>query len=160
VHERRPKKPQNTFVLVADASRARLFRREESGALALLEEHEHPGSRAHNRDLTTDKPGTTFSGGGVSKGRSSMEPRTEPQEVEAEKFARELGDLLARSFDAHAFDELIIAAPPKFLGLLRETLATHKDHVERRVKMWVEKDYTELEPRDLAERLFPNEEAA
>lgn len=160
MYERRHKKSENTFVLVADASRARLFRREESGALALLEEAEHPESRAHNRDLGADKPGRAFTGVGVSKGRSALEPRTEPQEVEAEKFARELGDRLAQAFDAHAFDELIVAAPPKFLGLLRETLATHKDHVDRRVKMWVEKDYTELDARDVAERLFPNEDAA
>jgi len=149
-----------TFVLVADASRARLFRREEETAkLVLVEEWEHPSSRARNRDLMADRPGRTSSGGPVSKGRAAFAYGTDPQEVEAEKFARELGDKLAQAFDTHSFDALVITAPPKFLGLLRQTLDTHTDHVARRVIGFFDKDYTELDPKQLAERLFTEEAA-
>jgi protein required for attachment to host cells len=155
VQEKVQKKQPTTFVLVADASRARLFRRDVgTGRLDLVEELEHPLSRARNRDLMADKPGRAFTSGGMSSARSGIEYRTDPQQVEAEKFARELGDKLAASFDAHAFDALVIAAPPKFLGLLRHALATHTDHVGRAVTDWVEKDYTNLDERELGERMF------
>lgn len=148
-------KPRRTFVLVADASRARLYLHNEgSSQLSVAEEFEHPESRAKNLDLASDKPGRAFSSGGTGMGRSAMESPTEPKEVEAEKFARELGHRLAALCDAHAFDDLVIAAPPKFLGLLRGALATHHNGVSNRVVAWHEKDYTTVtDVRELAERL-------
>jgi len=147
-------KPKITFLLIADASRARLFRRsDQADELELVEELEHPESRAMNRDLMADKPGRAFTGGGMVPGRSSMEYETDPKDVEAEKFARELGDDLARRCDEHTFDDLVVVAPPKFLGLLRGTLATHGNRVSDRVSTWLDKDYTQLDERTLAERL-------
>lgn len=147
-------KPRKTFVLVADASRARLYQRPDNASkLVLLEEFDHPEGRAKARDLMADKPGRTFASGPV-EARSAKEYRTDPKEVEAEKFARELGRRLADHFDAHAFDDLVIAAPPKFLGLLRATLGTHHDHVSDRVVSWHEKDYTTVtDVKELSERL-------
>lgn len=146
--------------MVADASRARLYL-ENDGAtkLSLVEEFEHPESRAKNMDLTSDKPGRAFASGPTTAARSSMEPRTVPKEVEAEKFARELGHRIATLFDAHAFDDLVIAAPAKFMGLLRSALATHHDGVSKRVVAWHDKNYTSLsDVRELSERLSLGEE--
>jgi len=61
---------------------------------------------------------------------------------------------LATLFDAHAFDALIVAAPPKFLGLLRSALAIPRDHIFARVIAWHEKDYTSITSvAELSERL-------
>ncbi|MBK9260149.1 MAG: host attachment protein [Polyangiaceae bacterium] len=148
-------KPRKTFVLVADASRARLYEKPDSTSkLVLLEEFEHPEARAKNLDLMADKPGRRSAPAGTGPGRSAQEYRTEPKEVEAEKFARELAQRIADHFDAHVFDDLVIAAPPKFLGLLRATLGTHHDHVYDRVVAWHEKDYTTVtDVKELSERL-------
>lgn len=145
--------PKRRFVLVADASRARLFKRDEErpDKLVLAWDMEHPPSRAKNRDLMADKPGRAHSSS-IGDGASGMAYRTEPKQVEAEKFARELGNRLAHEHDAHTYDELVIAAPPKFLGLLRQTLATHDNHVEDCVATWIEKDYSWLPEHDLEER--------
>ncbi len=152
--QRAHEKEKITFVLVADASRARLYRKEgEDAALALIEELEHPESRAMNRDLMADKPGRSISSGHRSTARSGMEYRTDPKEVEAEKFARTLVDKLAHGKDEHTFDDLVIAAPPKFLGLLRGALGTHTNHVLEAVTAWIEKDYTQLDVRTIAERI-------
>lgn len=153
-------KPRRTFVLVADASRARLYLQSEgSTKLSLVEDFEHPESRAKVMDLMADKPGRTFSSGPQTAARSAKEYRTDPKEVEAEKFARELGHRLATLWDAHAFEDLVIAAPPKFLGLLRSDLATYHDHVSNRVIAWHEKDYTTSTNLDeLSERLALGEE--
>ncbi|MDC0741133.1 host attachment protein [Polyangium mundeleinium] len=140
-----------TFVLVADASRARLFRQglEENAPLELVEEFEHPESRAMARDLMADKPGRTF----WKRGQSAPDYRTDPKDVEAEKFARSLADRLAALYDTQAFHKLVLAAPPKFLGLLRSMLAAHTNHVAEAVVASHEKDYTQLDVRTIAERI-------
>lgn len=147
--------PRKTFVLVADASRARLYSRTNlAPKLELVEAFEHPESRAKVMDLMADKPGRTFASGPMSAARSAKEYSTDPKDVEADKFARELGDRLAKLFDAHAFEALVIAAPAKFVGRLRATLATHHDHVSRQVVAWHEKDYSLMtDLSELSERL-------
>jgi protein required for attachment to host cells len=149
--ERGQETERTTFVLIADASRARLFRRgaEEETALELIEEFEHPESRAMARDLMADKPGRTL----WKRGQSAPDYRTDPKDVEAQKFARSLADRLASLYDSHAFHELVLAAPPKFLGLLRSTLAAHTNRVAETVVSSHEKDYTNLDVRTLAERI-------
>jgi protein required for attachment to host cells len=151
-------KSRRTFVLIADASRARLYshhaRRANAHKFVLLEAFEHPEGRAKCRDLMADKPGRTFSSGPMTAARSAKEYRTNPKQVEAEKFARELSRRLASLFDAHSFDALVVAAPPKFLGLLRSALALHRDHVFAHVIAWHEKDYTSItNTAELCERL-------
>ncbi len=150
---------RKTFVLVADGSRARLFAKtDDTSKFALVETFEHPESRAKVHDLMADKPGRTFESGLTNHARSAKESRTNPKRVEAEKFAREIRQRLATHLDAHAFDDLVVVAPPKFLGLLRSMLSAH-DHMVDRVIAWHEKDYTQLtDLSDLAERLSLAEE--
>lgn len=145
---------RKTFVLVADGSRARLFAKtDDTSKFALIEAFDHPESRLKNSELMADKPGRTFASGPTNHARSAKEYRTNPKRVEAEKFAREIRHRLATHLDGHAFDDLVIAAPPKFLGLLRSTLSTD-DNMLGRVIAWHEKDYTQLtDLSDLAERL-------
>lgn len=157
-HEVFVNKSRRTFVLIADASRARLYAHHAHRVLArkfvLLEEFEHPEGRAKASDIMADKPGRTFSSSPMSAARSAKEYRTNPKQVEAEKFARELSRRLASLFDAHVFDALVVAAPPKFLGLLRSALAIHRDNVFSRVIAWHEKDYTSItNSSELSERL-------
>ncbi|HVK65718.1 MAG TPA: host attachment protein [Polyangium sp.] len=152
--ERAQETERITYVLIADASRARLFRRDkENASLEVVEEFEHPESRAMARDLMADKPGRAFTGSGQVGGRGAKEYATDPKDVEAQKFARSLADRLASLYDAHTFHALVLAAPPKFLGLLRSTLAAHTNHVVETVVASHEKDYTQLDVRTIAERI-------
>lgn len=148
-------KLRRTCILVADASRARLYMRNDgSTKLQLAVEFDHPQSRAKGMNLMADKPGRTMSSGSYATVGSSMEYRTAPKQVEAEKFARGLSRRLAAMFDAHEFEDVVIAAPPKFLGLLRSALGTHHDHVSNTVVAWHEKDYTSVTNlNDLSKRL-------
>jgi protein required for attachment to host cells len=142
-----------TVVLVANASRARLFQREQgTGVLVLMQEYEHPESRAKNIDLMSDKPGRSFPSS-THTYHAGMEEPTIPKRHEAELFARELGDELSRRHNEHTFDELVIVAAPGFLGMLRGALGTHHNHVIDRVMLWLDKDYTQQDPRTIAERL-------
>ena len=112
----------NIWVLVAENSRARLFKMDfPRSSLNEFKGFTHEKSRLSNRKLTTDLPGRTYDSHGV--GRHAMEPDTIPKEVEAEVFAREL----VKYLDGHRnngdnFKKLVVMAPPKFLGLLRQSM--------------------------------------
>jgi protein required for attachment to host cells len=139
-----------TWILVCDASRARLFQR--LSALAdwkLIEELEHPQSRAKNHDLVTDRGGRHQNNHGVTYS-TAMEAHTQPKAAEAEHFARELAGRLERGLKEGFYSRLVLVAPPHFLGLLREALP-HR--VAGHVELSLAKDLTHIAPRELAARI-------
>lgn len=151
-----------TWILVADASRARLFSKDRiaKNGLHELKVYSHPESRAKNLELVTDRPGRMAQSsagnghgpgaGGAHGARSGMEPDMTPKEVEHELFARELCADLLRGLSDHAYDDLVLVANPQFLGTLRQVVDTQ---VQKRVSATVDKDYTMLKPQELEEHL-------
>ncbi len=132
-----------TWVLVSDACRARIFLDRGRGGLEELEGFACPMSREHIRDRVSDRAGLKPAGGhGVRTGASQ---EVDPKEADAMAFARHLAEVLQRKWNEHSFGELVIAAPPHFLGLLRGALS---ETVARRVVASFDRDYTTL---DLAE---------
>lgn len=111
------------WIVVAESSYARIFRCDQPGA-ALEEETAlvHPESRLHAQDLHSDLPGRAFDSGG--EGRHAMSPDTDPKRHEAEVFARELIAHIESARTSGKFEELILAASPAFLGLLRERMSS------------------------------------
>ena len=130
VVNRMGKRPKERWIVVCDASRARVFKEhDQTRRYELVQEVEHPESRAHVRELVSDatgrKPvgvplGGSYGGRSVSRGhgRIGAAPSSNPKEVEATKFARELGRLLEHGFYEHAYEVLVLVAPPPFLALL------------------------------------------
>jgi len=111
---------QPTWILVADRSRARLFTIERPrGPLIDLSNHDNPDARRHERDLVTDKPGRESDAGGP--GRSAFEGPS-AKEGSAERFARELADMLEKGRAEGRFKCLYLVAAPHFLGTLREAI--------------------------------------
>jgi protein required for attachment to host cells len=139
-----------TWILISDASRARLFAASSrQKPWTLVRELEHPQSRAKGQDIMADKPGRVKQSMGAGS-RPAMEPVTPPKEVEAEHFAQQLAAVLEDGHGRNDYARLVLAAPPSFLGLLRKALSTQ---VGKRVVASVDKDYTQLHERDLPERL-------
>lgn len=148
------------WILVADASRARLFRQQQKQKqqpLDHIESFEHPDSRARARDLMADsngrKPagpdmGPAYGGRSVSHsyGRVGAAPDTDPKTVEAQKFARELATMLQDGLHRHAYDKVVLVAPPQFLGLLRSTVS---NEVSKHIETTINKDLTRLELHEL-----------
>ena len=127
------------WVLVADASRARVFSADNRVARELEEitDRLHPESRLHNRDLVTDRPGRAADHGG--EGRSAVEENDAPKEQEATNFAREVAGMLAEAAGEGRFEHLVLCAPPNFMGQLREKLDTA---TRQRVSTELTKDLT------------------
>lgn len=153
---------RTTWILVCDASRARLFAEAAPGReFALLATFDHPESRERVRDRMADANGRKPVGGsrgvggigtrqGGFHGRPGVEPETDPKDVEAEKFARSLSGELEKGIDGHAFDAVIITAPPRFLGQLKECLC---EKVRRRIAYTMDKDLSLLPLRDVERRI-------
>jgi protein required for attachment to host cells len=107
------------WVVVADASRARIFETRALGrGLKEVEEFANPAGRAHSNDLLADAGGRTYANAGGRQGKT--EPRSDPVAHEVEVFAKRLADRIEQGRVERRFDRLCLVAPPRFLGLLRE----------------------------------------
>lgn len=117
-------KPIPTWVVVADASRAEIFAlRETDGTRRLHSTGSLDDTKLarHSADLKSDKPGRSFSSasGGV---RHAVEPKHDYHKLQKHDFAREIVASLEKAFDAHQFERLVLVAPDRMLGELRNLL--------------------------------------
>ena len=111
-----------TWIVVSESARARIFTVSGiGGKLQEVADLSHPESRLHNRELISDAPGRTFDSHG--EGRHAMEQASDPQEREAQAFATEIVRHIDRGQREGNFDSLVLVAPPKFLGWLRQELS-------------------------------------
>ncbi|HLM45145.1 MAG TPA: host attachment protein [Myxococcaceae bacterium] len=136
------------WILVANASRAKLFATDERAERwDLREELLHEESRQPSRELLNqyDNPNA----GSLHKPQPENQPDAR-QELEHERFARELAQRLERGLNDHAYDRLVIAAPPEFLGRLRRQISRR---VHQRLMLDMRADYVNLPDRELPERI-------
>lgn len=134
-----------TRVLVADAARARIFSSDRQlTELVLVETIEHAAGRLRTSELVTDGPGR--SSGGLGSVGSAMDAHTDPAEVEEEHFARSLAQRLAHAVSTDDVRHVVLVAPPRFLGRLRQLVPPN---VRQRVSVEVTKDLTKVPPADL-----------
>lgn len=115
------------WVVVADGEKA-LFLRNEGDAdypnLQVFREMEQ--DNPPTREQGTDRPGRVHESAGP--GRSSVEP-TDWQQLGKERFAKEIADRLYKYAHANRFEKLVIVAPPKVLGEMRDAL--HQEVLDR-----------------------------
>lgn len=137
------------WLLVAESARARIYSQVVGDdSLGEVEDLTHPESRLHDRDLVSDGPGRAFDSAG--QGRHAMEPGVHMHQHEAQVFARRIATHLQSACAEGAFDELVIAAPPKFLGLLREQLSPT---IRSRLTNTIHKNLIRSTPAELARHL-------
>ncbi|MGZ3458552.1 MAG: host attachment protein [Archangium sp.] len=136
------------WILVANGSRAKLFATDERAERwDLREEFFHEESRSFSRTLLNqpDNPNA----GSLHKPQPENEPDAR-QQLEHDRFARQLADKLERGLNDRAFDRLVIAAPPGFLGLLRKHISPR---VRQRLMLDFRADYVNVPVRELPARI-------
>jgi protein required for attachment to host cells len=152
---------RTTWILAADESRARVLQaRGPKQELVEVNRLENPEGRLHQRDMLAG-PEPRFDGhGGVGRpaarstgGVASDREPDRPTEQSAQRFARELGCYLDKAHGEQAYDELVLIAPPKFLGALRKELS---GEVEKLVADEIPKDLSWLDPRDIERHIRPH----
>ncbi|APE30939.1 hypothetical protein BOX17_08210 [Halomonas aestuarii] len=104
-----------TYIVVADAARARLFTR-DGLKISETDSLVHAEGRLHEGDLVTDRGGDVHES---TSARSAGGESVATQHHE-EVFAREVADRLYRARVDNSMQKLILVAPPRFLGQLRD----------------------------------------
>jgi protein required for attachment to host cells len=110
------------WVVVADQSRARIFAMDSPSApLREIEDLLHPAGRQRAQELKSDRPPRLFRG----KGEAShpVEAKVDVKEHEAISFARRIADRIERARTQAELTQLVLVAPPDFLGVLRAALS-------------------------------------
>jgi protein required for attachment to host cells len=126
------------LVLVGDGEKA-IFLRNTGGAnraMKLTVERVLEQNNPPTRDQGADRPGRKPGGDGLS--RSAIE-ETDWHQLAEDRFAGEISKALFRLAHDQKFAQLIVVAPPKVLGTLRESL--HKE-VTDRITIEVPKELT------------------
>ena len=115
-------KPIRTWILIASGSRARIVLNNGPGkGLKQVHEFDFEDGRLSSGDIMVDQPGRTFDSYGP--GRHAMAYSSDPTRVGQMRFVSQLLKFLDDELANTAFDRLIIAAPAKFLGDLRESIS-------------------------------------
>lgn len=136
--------PHNSFVLVADGRKMLLLCNEGDAVEPRLvvqrkQIHENPADHEQKSDIAGQVASVRMGQSGqFAPGGGSME-ETDFHQLEEDRFATEVAEMLNRQALANGFETLVIAAPPHTLGELRQHL--HKE-TQARVKAEIPKDLT------------------
>lgn len=113
-----------TCVLVADSSRARFFGAEKPRLpLEEFDDMECFEARMHEKDLITDAPGRGFDSSGY--GQRTKTPEKTHKEHETIGFAKAVAKKIDADRSRNKYEKLVLMAPPKFLGMLRDHLSSN-----------------------------------
>ena len=120
----------HTWVVVADASRARIFAwTAPSAPLEEIADPLNPEGRLKSSALTSDRPSVAADAQGRRSGHPMQASHT-AHEKSVIAFAQQISGTLSAGLDAKSYQQLVLFAPPEFLGQLRRQL-------DRRVELVV-----------------------
>jgi protein required for attachment to host cells len=139
---------KTTWIIAADSSRARVLQVADRERLVEVESLTNPEGRLQNREINTDAKGR-FSGPDRPGGHSSDDEERTVDHYN-ELFAKRVGDYLDKARTDQRFEQLVLVAPPKFLGALRKELGKE---VGKLVADELPKDLSWFNEREL-ERYF------
>ena len=139
---------QGDWVIVCDGKKALVLENagdEKFLNLKTREVFDHPDLRTH--ELGTDAPGRSFSS--VGNGRSAME-QTDWHAQEEEKFLRKVAGHLDAAVKAGEAKSLILVAPPRALGVLRQA---YSHNLRDALRAEIDKDFVKLPVHEIEKHL-------
>lgn len=150
---RHPIKP--TWIVVMDSSVAYFYtlHHGENGERRIDEAAPSMESNLHRRssDVKSDKPGRGMRAAGASA-RHAMEPPHDYHKLEKHDFVHAVAGYLNDARNANKFERLVLVAPDRSLGELRQELV---DPLRKCVWREIDKDLVKLNVQDLWARLAP-----
>jgi protein required for attachment to host cells len=127
-----------TWILAADRAKARLFAfHGQDGFVEEVEDFVNPEGRGDD-SLRDRLPRTQDR---LGAGRHAIEPHTTPKQKAEGRFARELVAALERGRTRGSYRDLVLIAPPRFLGALNSALG---EKVRAHVVAELPKDLTNM----------------
>lgn len=142
-------KSKRTWVLIADAGRARVLEREsDTRKLVPVEGLSFENELPPVHDLVDDRQARSFES--VGNMRHPVSGPTDPRRKEKRRFVDELASLLDQKLAGGAFDALILVAPPQALGDFRAAIS---NDVRKAIVSEIAKDLTKTPDHEVAEHL-------
>lgn len=139
----------NTWILVADSARARLFSLpSDRGDPTEIGAFTNPEGRVRAHKLERDRHPRVHERFGDAS--HAIDPRSTPQQKSAARFAGELQSMLERACAEHACTSLALIAPPRFLGVLNAALGKN---LRSHVVLEVAKDLTLADAKTIGAEL-------
>jgi protein required for attachment to host cells len=136
------------WVVVCDGKKALILENVGDARFPNLktrEVHEHADAKTH--ELGTDAPGRSFSSVGTS--RSAME-QTDWHDQEEQRFLHKLAGHLDAAVLAGQAKALILVAPPRALGMLRDS---YSSHVRGALRAEIDKDFVKMPVAEIQKHL-------
>ena len=143
---------EKTWVLIANAERARCFERHATDhTLTELIDFVHPQSSLGGAASEGDPTGAAGKGHGrTGHAGTQFEPHTEAHAKERASFARQLADYLNEGVAAQRCTALVLIATGPMLGELRPCLSSAADKV---VRSRIASDLTRYQGPELKQRV-------
>jgi len=111
-----------TYIVACSSAAARVWLSESRfGDWQPLTELHNERATQQEADFVSDRPGRSFDI--VGSGRHAMSPEVSGQDLETERFAREVADYLNEAIANNNASQLVLLAAPGFLGFLRSALS-------------------------------------
>lgn len=140
---------ERIWYLVMNSNRARILRGLPPVHEAAQPELSLQSRHHHLRDHLGDRPTRSYSSASPGR-RAGVEPGSDPVREEIMRFLREVQEFLVEQYKAHAFDGLVVLAPPETLGLWREVLA---EPLQPTIRSEVAKNLVRQSAHELVESL-------
>lgn len=120
-----------SWIVVANGDRARIFKVESIGVLKELTTLK--GERMHTKNQNTTG-NTLGKPSGSLGGHAVIEPKITVAEKEALQFAKTVSSYLEKAKRENEYENIYLAAEPKFLGHLREAFShLVKSHIVKEI---------------------------
>jgi protein required for attachment to host cells len=138
-----------TRVLVAHDAGARMFDQPGPGkGLIELSNIDFEDGRRSLTEINADRPGRTFNSKGGA--RHAYEQHDDARTHAVHHFARKLVEELQQAYHRGEFGQLVLIAPPRFLGFLREAM---NGSLERALLGTIAKDLPRATEAELCEHV-------
>lgn len=114
--------PIRWFIMVNRVD-AEIFQKMGKAQFTSVKKMSNPEGALREHELVADKPGRVFSNASL-KGqvRHSLDRRMQHHEQSAKRFVGEVAAYVNTAYNEGRFDELVLVAEPRMLGILRKSL--------------------------------------
>jgi protein required for attachment to host cells len=107
------------WIVLADHAHARIYEVADDTPLHPIAQLENAAGQSAARDLGSDKPGRKSN---IFGHRHALGAGEDPKEHAGNVFAHEIAEYLNAERRKDRFDALVLAMPPRVLGLVRKSL--------------------------------------
>jgi len=113
-------RPLTLRIVIADGEHVRFVQPDADNALRTIGSFDSASAHLRSRDIGSDRPGRALESG--ASARHAVGQRHDLHAMEKEKFVRLVGEQVNAASERDEFDELLLVAPPRALGELRDAL--------------------------------------